>query len=156
MRVILTSVVVLTAITRTVVAAPAWQVPAAGPPLDGDAVLQLGGKSCWGFFDRGNNSETARGAVFIRFAPSTVIGDFWRKMGRDAEAAANRNSPDGYDYVGKTTAAQLAENAGEITFKVREWSFDWFIRPSSPGNYNLRAVGSPDVTRGAIGELHCK
>ena len=155
MRLILTTVVVLSAITRIVVAAPAWQVPAAGSPLDANAVLQLAGKSCWGHFDRGNNSETARGAIFIRFAPSSGIGDFWRKMGKDAEAAANHSS-DGYDYVGKTTAAQLTANAGEITFKATNWSFDWFIRPSSLGNYTLRAVGSSDITRGAIGELHCQ
>lgn len=140
----------------------AWQVPAEGPPLNAGVVMQLAGKTCWGFFDKGINAETARGAVFIRFSPSPPIGDFWNKWGKEAQAAAHRDNPDGYDYWGKTTVAQLTPAGTEITFQRPTnpgnrvvMSFDWFIRPTSPGNYAMRAVNSRDTNRGAVGELHC-
>ena len=132
----------------------AWLVPAQGAPLDTSAVSKLAGKTCWGFFDKGNNSETARGAVFIRFSLSPPIGEIWRKWGKAAQDTAHRDSPDGYDNMGKTSVPQLTPSAMEIAFRT-PWSFDWFIRPISAGSYTLRAVGYPDTRRGAIGELHC-
>lgn len=116
--------------------------------------MQLAGRTCWGFFDKGNNSETARGAIFVRFSPSSPTGDFWRKWGKVAQEAARRDDPAGYEYVGKTTIAHLTPTGTEITFSA-DRRFDWFIRPTSPGNYMARAVGNPDTARGAVGELHC-
>ena len=155
-------VVILAGCVQAMPSGGAWQVPAEGPPLNAGAVMQLAGKTCWGFFDKGINSENARGAVFIRFSPSPPIGDFWNKWGKEAQAAAQRGNPDGYDYVGKTTVAQLTPAGTEITFQRPTspgnravMSFDWFIRPASPGNYAMRAVNSRDNNRGAVGELHC-
>ena len=118
-------------------------VPAGVPPLDADVVKQLVGKTCWGFFDRGVNIETARGAIFIRFSPSAPTGDFWKKFGKDAQAAAHRDGPDGYDYMDKTTSPQITAAGTEITFRARKWNFDWFIRPNGAGAYALRAAGFP-------------
>jgi hypothetical protein len=69
-------VVILAGCVQAQPSVGAWQVPAEGPPLNAGVVMQLAGKTCWGFFDKGINSETARGAVFIRFSPSSQSADF--------------------------------------------------------------------------------
>ena len=135
----------------------AWQIPANGPALAPDAPTQLIGKTCWGTFDKGTNEETARGAVFIRFSASSPTGDFWRKWGRAAQMSPRRDDPDGYDYSGKMTTAQLTPTGTEITFRTSTTgTFNWFIRPSGPGVYAARAMGISDSSRGAVGELHCE
>jgi hypothetical protein len=132
-----------------------WQVAAQGARLSAADVRQLSGKTCWGFFDKGTNSETARGAILVRFDSSTLVGDFWRKWGKDAQLAAHLANANGYDYVGKTSTPQLSPSGTEITFRGAQWTFDWFIRPTGSGAFALRAINTTDSSRGAIGELHC-
>ena len=133
----------------------AWQVPASGPSLDPDVVPKLNGKTCWGFFDKGTNAETARGATFVRFLPSSPIGDHWRKWGKEAQMNAHRDNPDGYDHNGKTTVAHLTPAGTEITMRVEQIGFDWFLRPVGQDVYSMRFVAVGDPSRGAVGELHC-
>ena len=67
-----------------------------------------------------------------------------------------RDNPDGYDYSGKMTTAQLTPTGTEITFRPGTAStFNWFIRPSGPGVYATRAMAISDPSRGAVGALHC-
>lgn len=156
-------VIIVTACSQAQTPSGRWLIPAEGPPLGASAVIQLSGKTCWGFFDKGNNSETARGAVFIRFSQLPPVGDFWLKLGKVAQVSALRDSPEGYDYMGKTTVLRLTPAGTEMTFTRgvvfrsggQNISFDWFIRPTDPGNYTLRSVNSSDTSRGAVGELHC-
>jgi|GEM_PF-4986536 len=138
-------------------AADLWRVPAEGGSLTAESLLALQGKTCWGAFDKGNNVETARGALFFRFERTAPIADFWRKWGKEAQLGARRDTPEGYEYRGKTTIAQLTPAGTEITFSQRGVSsaFDWFIRPIGGGSYKLRAVGNPDSSRGTVGELYC-
>jgi len=146
----------LLAWAQTAQSVGAWQIPAAGPALSADAVAQLYGKTCWGFFDKGTNEEKARGAIFLRFSPTSPVADYWRKWGKDAEAAAHRDDPDGYDYQGKTTVAQLTPAATEMAMRILQSRFDLFLRPTSAGVYSLRFVAMDDGSRGAVGELHCR
>ena len=132
-----------------------WQVPAQGTPLSDTDLNRLAGKTCSGYFDRGNNSESARGAVFIAFSGPPVGGELWRKWGKDAEYAPRTDVPTGYDDMGKLGPVRITTTATEITYKASNWFFDWFIHPIGDGAYLLRAVGTTESSRGATGRPQC-
>lgn len=129
-----------------------WQVPAPGGPLTTTDVQRLDGKACWGWFDRGSNSDNSRGAVYVTFGDG---GRLWRKWGQEARTAPRRDRPEGYDDMGRLGPVRLSDTRTEVTFKAENWFFDWFIRPGGDGTYALRAIGTTDRNRGAIGQLTC-
>ena len=140
-----------------------WAVPAAGPALTQESLAQLSGKTCWGYFDRGTNSDSARGAVFAQFAASKAPGQLWIKWGKEARETPRQDGPNGYIDMGRTTPPVLTAAGTEITFRTNvifpsgsAQDFDWFVRPTDGASYVLRAVATVDQRRGATGILSCR
>lgn len=153
-RMLFAVVLMLFATTGAHAQSPAWQAPAPGPALTAGDLQKLAGRICWGWFDRGTNSDNSRGAVFVAFEPAGA-GRLWRKWGLAARNDPRKDKPEGYDDMGRTGPARLSDSQTEVTFKAENWFFDWFIRPNGDGTYRLRAVGTTDANRGAVGQLTC-
>ena len=133
----------------------AWLIVPGGPQLDSSAIAALAGKTCWGWFDRGNNNDRARGAVFYRFTSAPIVGTHWRKWGQEARLEPRKTDPEGYEFMGDTSPVSISPSGTELTFRGTG-GFDWYLHPDGNGTYATRAARYPDpLVAGAPGRLTC-